>query len=512
MRGQSLPALSQSLLDGLRKHGMRERSPARISVDPLANAPADIELPTTNILSAPETILQIGSGAFLRGFVEDFVQLANIAGDPVGRVVSVQRKSDHRSAAFLRQDGLYTLILRGLENGKPVERKRIIASISRSLSADTEWSKVMAMAVRPSTRVIVSNVTESGLALGASDTPNDQPPLGFPGKLTQLLRERWQSSAGRDADIAVVPCELVENNGSMLSKLIDEQARAWNLSATFLDWLRSSVHFANTLVDRIVAGAPPPEKLEAEWQALGYRDDLIVCAEPFALFVLEADEFVHQHFPNGKASPGIRFVDDLTPYRVRKVQILNGSHTILGAIGRLLGLRTVRQAIDDRQLGKFVDSAICEEVIPATERGDESESAHYAREVLARFRNPFIEHSLVSICSNCSTKVGTRLFPAIRSFMKRRGVVPRRLLFGVAAVMLLLRESDVEDTHLELIREMWARVDDQSPDSTLAFVQQLLAKQVEWSREHIDLQAIAPEVATFLMKIREQGLRATMES
>jgi tagaturonate reductase len=522
MKGQPLPALSQSLLDQL-----RERGPGNISADLLANKSASIELPVANMLGAPETILQIGSGAFLRGFVEDFVQLANIAGGPVCRVVSVQRKSDHRSSAFLQQDGLYTLILRGLENGQPAERKRIIASISRSLSADTDWNKVIAMAVRPFPRVIVSNVTESGLALGASDTLADRPPLSFPGKLTQLLRERWLSSGGHDADVAIVPCELVKNNGSMLRKLIDEQARAWNLPAAFSDWLGSSVHFANTLVDRIVVGSPPPEKLEAEWQALGYRDELIVCAEPFALFALEADEFVRQHFPNGEASPGIRFVDDLTPYRVRKVRILNGAHTILAAIGRLLGLRTVREAVEDRELGKLVENAIFQEVIPVTELGEEVESRSYAREILARFRNPFIEHSLVSICSNCSTKVGTRLFPAIRSFMEQRGVVPRRLLFGVAAVMLLLQESGVEDAHLAFIRETWARVsdrpfndqpindqpaDDESPDSTLALVQQILAKQVNWSREHIDLRAIAPEVARILTKIREHGIRAAMES
>src|SRR6202046_5090559 len=279
MRGQSLPALSQSLLDEL-----RERNPANISAELLANQSANIQLPTAKMFGTPKTTLQIGSGAFLKGFVEDFVQLANMAGEVVGRVVSVQRKSDRRSAAFLRQDGLYTLILRGLENGTPAERKRIIASISRSLSADTEWHKVIAMAVRPSTRVIVSNVTETGFALGASDTPTDHPPLSFPGKLTQLLRERWQASGGHDADIAVIPCELVENNGSVLRSLIDEQARAWNLPAAFSDWLGSSVHLANTLVDRIVVGPPAPEKLEAEWRALGYRDDLFVFAAPFSLF------------------------------------------------------------------------------------------------------------------------------------------------------------------------------------------------------------------------------------
>ncbi|MGD0569149.1 MAG: hypothetical protein ABSA78_12145 [Candidatus Sulfotelmatobacter sp.] len=192
------------------------------------------------------------------------------------------------------------------------------------------------------------------------------------------------------------------------------------------------------------------------------------------------------------------FVDDLTPYRVRKIQILNGSHTMLAAIGGLLGLRTVREAIDDPQLGKVIENAIFQEVIPAIELGEEVENRFYAREILARFRNPFIEHSLVSICSNCSTKVGTRLFPTIRSFMERHEAVPRRLLFGVAAVMLLLRCSEVEDAHLPLIRGMWARVDDRSPDSISAFVQRILAKQVEWSGEHVDPRAIAPEVASFL--------------
>lgn len=499
MRGPSLPALSRPVLDGLHR-----RTPA--------SAAPTIELPPVDILNAPETILQIGSGAFLRGFVEDFLQLADVAGDHVGRVVAVQRKPDHRSAAFTRQDGLYTLILRGIENGQPTERKRIIASISDSLSAETEWNQVIAAAVRPSTRVIVSNVTETGLALGPSDAISDHPPLGFPGKLTQLLHKRWQASDGQNADVAIIPCELVENNGVVLRNLIDEQAHAWNLPSTFTHWLRSSAHFANTLVDRIVAGPPPPEKLEAEWQALGYRDDLIVCAEPFALFALEGDEFVRKHFPITKASPGIRFVDDLTPYRVRKVQILNGSHTALAAIGGLLGLKTVREAIDDPQLGPFIEGAIFQEVLPAIELGDEAESVHYARETLARFRNPSIEHSLVSICLNCSTKVGSRLFPTIRNFTERRATLPRRLLFDVAAVILLLRGSDVEDAHLAVIRELWASVDYESSDSVLTLVHEILTKQVEWSREPIDVQAIAPQVVEFLMKIRTHGLRATMES
>jgi tagaturonate reductase len=495
MSGPSLPALSRSLLDQLHHGGH-----------------AGVTLPPRAILNAPETILQIGSGAFLRGFIEDFLQLANAAGDLAGRVVSVQRRPDSRSEAFLWQQGLYTLILRGIENDQLTEERRIIASISRSLNAETEWDKVIAMAVLPSTRVIVSNVTEAGFALGPSDSPTDKPPLKFPGKLTQLLWERWRTAGEQDTDLAIIPCELIENNGSVLRKLIVEQAHAWNLPAAFSDWMGKSVHFANTLVDRIVAGPPAPEKLEAEWQALGYRDDLIVRAEPFALFVLEADDFVRRHFPVGRVSASIQFVDDLTPFRVRKVRILNGTHTVLAALGRLLGLQTVREAIEDPQLGSLVENAVFQEVIPATAIDQEVQDAQYARQILARFRNPSIEHQLRSICLNCSAKVGVRLFPSIRNCMEQRRVLPRRLLFGVAGVLLLLRDSELEDIHLEQVREMWTRVDNQSPASVLSFVQAILAKQMEWSREQIDLPVVAPHVAEFLIKIRKQGLRPAMES
>ena len=494
MSGFSLPSLSRALLDGL------------------SGRPANVDLPPAAILSAPETILQIGSGGFLRGFVEDFLQLANTAGDLAGRVVSIQRKPDRRSEAFARQDGLYTLILRGVENGRLTEVRRIIASISRFLNAETQWNLVIAMAVQPSTRVIVSNVTEAGLVLGPSDAPSDKPPHSFPGKLTQLLWERWRAAGTSDTDLAVVPCELIENNGSLVRKLVAEQAHAWNLPPAFSAWLGVSVHFANTLVDRIVVGPPAPERLETEWHALGYRDDLIVCAEPFALFTLEADEFVQKHLPIDRASPGVRFVADLTPYRIRKVRILNGPHTILAALGRLLGLKTVREAIEDPQLGRFIENAIFQEVIPAMALDQEVQNVQYACEILARFRNPSIEHQLVSICLNCSTKVGTRVFPSIRDCMARRGVVPRRLLIGLAAVMSVLRDPDVQDTHAEEVRERWERVDCHSPDSVLAFVQGVLAKQMEWSREEIDLRAVAPHVAGFLVEIREQGLRPVMES
>jgi len=495
MSGFSLPTLSRALLDSLRGRGH-----------------ANVDLPPTAILDAPETILQIGSGGFLRGFVEDFLQLANAAGNLSCRLVSVQRRPDWRPEAFARQDGLYTLILRGIENGRLTEVKRIVASISRLLAAETEWDKVIAAVVQPSTRVIVSNVTEAGLALDSADTATVKPPRSFPGKLTQLLWERWRAGTPGDIDLAVIPCELVGDNGSVVRKLVVEQAHAWNLPPAFAAWVGTSIHFANTLVDRTVVGPPAPERLETEWRALGYRDDLVVCAEPFVFFALEADEFVQKHFPIDGVLPGIQFVGDLKPYHMRKLRILNGPHTVLAAIGRLLGLNTVREAVADPQLGSLIESVIFEEVIPAMGLEREPQTVQYAHEILTRFRNPSIEHRLVSICLNCSTKVGIRVFPSIRDYTAHRGVLPRRLLFGLAAVMLVLRHPDIQDTHTEKVLDAWELVDCHSPDSVLAFVQDVLTKQMEWSHEEIDLRTVAPCVAGFLAEIEKRGLRPVMDS
>src|ERR1700691_3975079 len=246
-----------------------------------------LELPPFSLRTAPETILQLGWGKFMRGFVPDFVQLANADGRYNGRILAVQREADDRSEAATRQDALYTLILRGIQRNQQMELKRIIGSVSRLLVAEQDWDKVKVAAAKRETRVILSNATETGLTLNPMDHLESQPPRSFPGKLTQLLLERWRTTGGEDADVAVIPTEVIENNGQIVHNLVIEQAQAWKLEKEFLDWVRSSVHVASTLVDRIVVGTPRPELLASECETLGYRDDLLTCCEPYYLFAIQ---------------------------------------------------------------------------------------------------------------------------------------------------------------------------------------------------------------------------------
>ena len=493
MPHDSLPTLSRHLLDRL-----------------VTQNSGSLELPPESLGGAPETILQLGFGKFMRGFVPDFVQLASRDGRYTGRIVAVQRRLDHRSEASTRQGALYTLILRGMERGQRKETKRIIGSVSRHLAAAQDWDKVVEAAKSRALRVILSNATETGLTLDPEDRQGHHPPQSFPGKLTQLLFERWCATGGRDGEIAVIPTELVENNGPLVGGLLLEQAHAWNLGAAFLDWVQNSVHVASTLVDRIVVGTPRQDLLDAECESLGYRDDLLTCAEPFYLFALAADEFTRRYFPLHLASTNVRFVDDLAPYRWRKLRLLNGPQMVLATLGTLLGFYVIRQAVDDPQVGPFTEQTVWREIIPAMGPDEEAINSDYARECLERIGNPWIEHRRQGIRVDLTAKNAIRLFPSIRDFLVRRGELPRRLLLALAATLEVMLRGELEDAHAGYINERWARVDAGARESLLTFTHEALAHLSAHTHEPLDVARITPEVTDLLAQIRQQGLRAVL--
>jgi tagaturonate reductase len=493
MSQDSLPTLSLPLLDRLREQSDHH-----------------LQLPPPPLLHSPETILQLGWGKFLRGFTPDFVQSANVDGRYSGRILAVQREGDWRSQASECQNALYTLILRGTQHGMANEVKRVIGSVSRLLIANRDWDGIVAAVRKRELRVILSNATETGLRLDPEDRLESAPPHSFIGKLSRLLFERWRSTGGRDADVAVIPTELVENNGTLVHRLLLEQAQAWKLGSGFLDWARNSVHVASTLVDRIVVGTPRAELLAAECQALGYQDDLVTCGEPFYLFAITADEFITQHFPIHLACPNVRFVDDLAPYRRRKLRILNGPQMVLSTLGLLLGFRIIRQAVEDPQVGPFTRHTVFQEIIPAMGSEQEDFNLKYANECLERIGNPHIEHRLQGISVDLTTKNAIRLFPSIRDFLARRGELPGRLLLTVAAMLEVALREELQDAHAEFIKRCWQQVGSPSTGSRAAFARVVLGRLSEASGELLDVDRVAPAVADLLAQIREKGLRTVL--
>lgn len=360
----------------------------------------------------PETILQFGGGKFLRAFVDLFVHQANAQEQAVGRVVVVQSTEGERARLLNAQGGRYHVAIRGLEGGQTVDRVEPVESVSRALVAQTEWAEVLRVAASESLRYLVSNTTEKGLALDPADAPDAAPPNSFPAKVCAVLQTRFEAGL---PGVTLLPCELIEDNGARLRTLVIEQARLWNLPEAFHGWLQTECFWANSLVDRIVTGTPTEHPLLAQ-------DPLLIVAEPFALWAIELPPNAPPHFSH----EAITLTNDVTPYTLRKVRLLNGAHTALVCKALPRGFTTVREAISDAEIGAWLRGLLFEEIVPTLEGRVESPEK-FARQTLERFANPFLEHKLADIALYHETKVQIRLLPTLQEYREKFGKTPSRL-------------------------------------------------------------------------------------
>lgn len=407
---------------------------------PLANYPAEL-------LNYPEKVIQFGEGNFLRAFVEWMFHKTNKAGLFKGRVVVVQPIEQGRVKNLNEQDGLYTLLIRGQQSGKIVDDREIIPVISRGLEANTQWEEVLKCAENPDIEYFVSNTTEAGIAYRAEDKLTDQPPVSFPGKLTVYLYRRYQHFQGDPSKgMVIIPCELIDRNGDNLKKIVLQLAKQWELPEAFSTWVANSNHFLNTLVDRIVTGYPFKEATALE-EEFGYHDQNLNTGEVFHLWVIEGDAALSERLPFHKVGLNVKWVDDLAPYRTRKVRILNGAHTSTVAVACLSGIEFVREAISDEAVGKFLQDVLFEEIIPTLD-SDVNELKTFANDVLERFNNPFIDHKWFDIALNSTSKFETRVMPSLRRYVEQSAKLPKKLTFSLAALIAFYRGTEVRNGKL----------------------------------------------------------------
>jgi tagaturonate reductase len=356
----------------------------------------------------PETILQFGAGRFLRAFADLFIHQANQT-NPVGKVVIVQSTGDDRAGGLNRQGGTYHVVIRGLENGQVVDRVETVESVSRAVVATSQWDEVRQLARSPQLRLILSNTTEAGYNLDRADKPTDAPPRSFPAKLLAMLRERYDAGL---PGLTIIPCELRENNADTLQGLLRLLADAWHLSDAFVTWLQTECVWLNTLVDRIVTGTPKEHPLLAE-------DAMLTVCEPYALWAIQTKPKAWRFLEH----PAVTWTPDVTPYFLRKVRILNGAHTALLIRAQPRGFVTVREAVNDPEMGKWLERLLFEEIVPTLE-GRVEEPVQFAKQTLERFRNPFLEHKLADIATHHATKVQVRLVPTKAEYEAKFGKSP----------------------------------------------------------------------------------------
>jgi tagaturonate reductase len=365
----------------------------------------------------PETILQFGTGKFLRGFADLFVHQANREGQRVGRVVAVQTTGEERARLIQGQGGRYHVVVRGLADGRLVERVEESASISRALTAGRQWGEVLAVARSPDLRFILSNTAEAGYALDPQDRPDSAPPRSFPGKLLLVLRERCR--AGRPG-VTLLPCELFEHNADLLRRTVLDLAESWEQPQDLRDWLRDECRWRHALVDRIVTVQTVDDPRLA-------GDSLYVVAEPYALWAVEVGEGPPDLFRH----PAILATPNVDPYFLRKVRILNAAHTAMAVKARPRGVRTVLEAMNDPAISGWLERLLFDEIVPPLE-GRVEEPEAFVRQTLERFRNPFLAHKISDILVYHQEKARIRLLPTRDEFVAKFGRRPALLDEAIA--------------------------------------------------------------------------------
>ena len=385
-----------------------------------------------------ETVLQFGTGNFLRGFADYFIDALNKQGLYDGKIVVVSPTNSKAVEKINAQKGRYNLILRGIENGEEISSINEINSISCAVNPYADFDGFLSLAKNHDLHFIVSNTTEAGISFDDTCKITDKPADSFPAKLTQFLYKRYKNNLN---GFVILACELIDNNGKELEKCVLKYAEKWELGKDFITWIKSENTFCNTLVDRIVTGYPKDEA-EQIFDEIGYRDYLLDTAEPYHLWVIEGD--FEDELPFQKAGFNVIWTDNVAPYKKMKVRILNGSHTSLVFPSLLCGVETVGESLKDEQLNAFLNTCLFDYILPMLDNTDEIKS--FANAVLERFSNPYIRHLWKSISLNSVSKFTARVLPTVNDYIDKKNLMPKPLVFSLACLIEYYKANEVTDS------------------------------------------------------------------
>jgi tagaturonate reductase len=481
-----------------------------------------VAIPEEQIFELPEKVLQFGTGILLRGLPDYFIDAANKVGIFNGRVVVIKSTAKGDTTAFDKQDGLYTLCERGVQNGKAVKQDIICSAISRVLSANEDWSEILKCAHNEHMKIIISNTTEVGIQLVKEDI-SKHPPVSFPGKLLAFLYERFTAFKGSDdSGFVIIPTELIPENGKKLESIVLELAHLNSLEDEFIEWIENSNHFCNSLVDRIVTGMPGKEVRDQIENELGYSDDLLIVSEVYSLWAIEGDEKIKNILSFAEADEGVVIEPDIDLYRELKLRLLNGTHTLTCGLAFLSGFDTVYHAMQNEMFLSFIEQLMRNEIAPSIpyEINDNAKQ-DFISKVLDRFRNPHIEHHWINITLNYTSKMRMRCIPLLMTHYKNQDTVPHLIAMGFAAYLCFMKavkkkgneffgeaggnEYLIEDPSAEKFYHVWKK------NNVEEVVDEVLKDISIWDNDLSELNGFSDSVKSNVNSILNNGMRSTLE-
>lgn len=400
-------------------------------------------VPAEKLLNLPEKVLQFGTGVLLRALPDFIIDQANKAGIFNGRIVIVKSTGQGGTDAFAGQDNLYTVCVRGIAGDRLVKENVINTAVSRVLAAAVQWEEILAFAESKSLEVVISNTTEVGI-VPVEERVSGGMPASFPGKLLAVLYHRYRHYGGdENRGLVIVPTELISDNGDKLKKIILDLARFNGLDDAFLSWLEKHNTFCNSLVDRIVPGAPKGELAEEIRRDLPYEDPLCIMSEPYALWAISGNEKVAEKLSFVQVGAGAFVEPDITRFKELKLRLLNGTHTLTCGLAYLAGFATVKEAMNDADFSAFLGELMFKEIVPSIPYElSREESEAFGRQVIDRFKNPFIEHFWINITLNYTQKIEMRVVSLLQEYYRKNGAVPKYMAAGLAAYIRFMKPAD----------------------------------------------------------------------
>lgn len=479
----------------------------------------------TNPKDRPVKVIQFGEGNFLRAFVDYMVDIANEKGLFDGSIVLVKPISFGTLDRFKKQDCQYTLQLRGRVNKEEYVETRLITSVKDIVSPFEDYDAYINYAKEETLRFVVSNTTEAGIVFDENDAKDEKLNITFPGKLTQFLYERYKAFNGDvSKGLVMLPVELIDDNGIELKKCVNKYIDLWSLEEGFKTWVNDACIFTSTLVDRIVTGYPKDDATKI-WNELGYEDDLLDTAEPFALWVIESSKDISNEWPMDKALEGkvgmnVIFTDNQKPYKQRKVRILNGAHTSFVLASYLKGNDFVNQSMKDEIIRNFMNHTIHDEVIPTLSL-PKADLEEFADAVVDRFNNPFIQHSLLAISLNSVSKWRARCLPSLLGYVEKFNELPSHLTFSIAALMAFYSANELngdvlvghrgDNTYdIKDDKDVLEFFKDNSDKDTKEFVHNYLSNEKFHGQDLTLVNGLEDKVCEYLSEIRNEGMEKTL--
>ena len=482
-----------------------------------------VALPENDAFELPEKVLQFGTGEFLRGQADYFIDGANKVGIFNGRIIVVKSTSKGDTATFERQDGLYTLCVRGVKDGNKIEENIICSAISRVLHAKDEWTEILKCAHIRDLQIIISNTTEVGIQL-VKDDIHKHPPVSYPGKLLAFLYERYIAFQGSsNSGFVIVPTELISENGKKLESIVLELAHLNSLEDGFIEWIENSNYFCNSLVDRIVSGMPEKDIREDIELELGYSDDLLIISEPYSQWAIEGDEKIRNILSFEEADDSIIIEPNIDLHRELKLRLLNAPHSLTCGLAFLSGFDTVQHAMEDEIFSSFIEDLMRNEIAPSIPYEiDEAVKQSFISKVLDRFRNPHINHLWINITLNYTSKMRMRCIPLLMNHYKAHDSVPSLFALGFAAYLYFMKaikqegneyfgevngeEYLIEDPYADKFYRIWK-------DHKVQEVVNEVLKDISIWGEDLSLQkGFGKAVENNLNSIINNGMRATLEA